>query len=130
MGIEIAHSLPAARIIRFLEELIDFYGAPSAFRCDNGPEFTSQTFIDWCADRKIEIRYIQPGKPDQNAIVERFNLSFRHEVLDAHIFESLTDAREIAEDWLQRYNEIRPHDALANLPPARYREKILAKESS
>jgi putative transposase len=83
----------------------------------------------WCAAKGIKILYIQPGKPDQNAIIERFNRSFRREVLDAHIFESLIDAREIAESWLRRYNEIRPHDSLGSLPPAKYREKIIAESS-
>lgn len=92
LGIEIATSLPAARIVRVLEELVELYGRPGAIRCDNGPEFLSRIFTDWCASKAIRILYIQPGKPDQNAIIERFNRSFRREVLDAHIFESLFDA--------------------------------------
>lgn len=130
LGIEIAHSLPAARIIRFLDQLIDLYGRPTSIRCDNGTEFTSQAFTDWCKANGIRILYIQPGKPDQNAIVERFNRSYRREVLDAHIFESLDDAREITEDWLHRYNQIRPHDSLGSLPPARYREKLIAQSNN
>ena len=98
--------------------------------CDNGPEFLSKAFTDWCEDKGIKILYIQPGKPDQNALIERFNRSFRREVLDAHIFESVADAQEIAEGWLRRYNEIRPHDSLGSLPPARYREKIIAEQSN
>jgi putative transposase len=80
--------------------------------------------------KAIRILYIQPGKPDQNALIERFNRSFRREVLDAHIFESLFDARDIAEDWRRRYNHIRPHDSLGSLPPAKFREKIIAEQSS
>lgn len=129
LGIEIATSLPATRIVRVLEELVELYGKPDAIRCDNGPEFLSRVFTDWCKDRGIKILYIQPGKPDQNAIVERFNRSYRREVLDAHIFESIDDAREITEDWLRRYNEIRPHDSLGSLPPAKYREKLVAESS-
>jgi len=129
LGIEIATSLPAARIVRVLEELVELYGQPGAIRCDNGPEFLSQAFTDWCGGKGIKILYIQPGKPDQNALIERFNRSFRREVLDAHLFESLIDAREIAEDWLRRYNEIRPHDSLGSLPPAKYREKIIAESN-
>jgi putative transposase len=130
LGIEIATSLPAARIVRVLEELVELYGRPGAIRCDNGPEFLSQVFTEWCGAKSIRILYIQPGKPDQNAIIERFNRSFRREVLDAHIFESLFDARDLAEDWLRRYNHIRPHDSLGSLPPAKYREKIIAEQSS
>lgn len=129
LGIEIAMSLPAARIIRVLDELVELYGCPAAIRCDNGPEFLSKAFTDWCQAKGIKILYIQPGKPDQNAVIERFNRSFRNEVLDAHIFESVADARDIAEGWLQRYNEIRPHDSLGSLPPAKYREKIIAESN-
>ena len=83
-----------------------------------------------CASKAIEIRFIQPGKPDQNAFIERFNRSYREEVLNAHLFESVGDVQEITDGWLRRYNEIRPHDALGSLPLARYREKLLAAESS
>ncbi len=75
----------------------------------------------WCAKRTIELRHIQPGKPDQNAFIERYNRTYRTEVLNSYVFESLEQVREISAEWLQRYNEERPHDALASLPPARYR---------
>ena len=130
LGIDVAVSIPASRVIRFVEQLIEIHGKPCAIRCDNGTELTSQAFTDWCASKAIEIRFIQPGKPDQNAFIERFNRSYREEVLNAHLFESIADVQEITDDWLRRYNEIRPHDALGSLPPARYREKLLAAESS
>ena len=75
-------------------------------------------------------RFIQPGKPNQNAFVERFNRTYRDEVLDAYIFDSVSQVREITDDWLRRYNEIRPHDALGSLPPTRYRERVLAATNS
>ena len=130
LGIDVAVSIPASRVIRFVEQLIEIHGKPSAIRCDNGTELTSQAFTDWCRERSIDIRFIQPGKPDQNAFIERFNRSYREEVLNAHLFESIADVQEITDGWLKRYNEIRPHDALGSLPPARYREKLLAAESS
>jgi putative transposase len=126
LGIDVAVSIPASRVTRFIDELIEIHGKPTAIRCDNGPELTSQAFTDWARARAIDIRYIQPGKPDQNAFIERFNRSYREEVLSAHLFESIADVQEITDDWLGRYNEIRPHDALGSLPPARYREKLLA----
>ena len=126
LGIEAAVSIPAVRVVRFLGQLIDLHGKPSAIRCDNGPELTSQTFMDWCGERDIEIRYIQPGKPDQNAFIERFNRTYREEVLNAYLFHSIVEIQEITDAWLERYNEIRPHDALGSLPPARYRELLLA----
>ena len=102
---------------------------PGAIRCDNGPELTSQTFTDWYKTRDIALRFIQPGKPDQNAYIERFNRTYREEVLSAYLFDSLDEVREITNDWLERYNELRPHYALGSLPPARYRERLLAAET-
>ena len=76
------------------------------------------------------IRFIQPGKPDQNAFIERFNRTYREEVLTPYLFDSIEDVRQITDEWLERYNEIRPHDALGSLPPARYRERLLAAKNS
>lgn len=125
LGIEVATSIPALRVIRFMEQLIDIHGRPQAIRCDNGTELTSYAFTEWCQAQDIELRYIQPGKPDQNAYIERFNRSYREEVLNAYLFDSVTEVQHITDDWLRRYNEIRPHDALGSLPPARYREQVL-----
>jgi putative transposase len=85
--------------------------------------------MTWCAERGIELRYIQPGKPDQNAFIERDNRTYRTEVLNAYVFESLEQVREISAEWLQRDNEERPHDALAGLPPALYRARLEARSS-
>ena len=128
LGIDIAVSIPAARVIAFLAQMVDLHGRPAAIRCDNGSELTSQAFTDWCKTQQIHLRFIQPGKPDQNAYIERFNRTYREEVLSAYLFDSLDDVREITAAWIDRYNEIRPHDALANLPPARYREHLLEAE--
>jgi putative transposase len=78
-GLEIAMglSLPGRRVIRVLDELVAVRGCPSAIRVDNGPEFTAQTFVGWCTEHRVAIHYIQPGKPDQNAYIERFNRSYR-----------------------------------------------------
>jgi putative transposase len=129
LGIDVAVSIPASRVVTFLTQLIELHGRPRAIRCDNGPELTSQTFQDWCKQQDIELRFIQPGKPDQNAYIERFNRTYREEVLSAYLFDSLEEVREISVEWLERYNEIRPHDALGNLPPARYREQVLEVET-
>ncbi len=82
LGIDVAVSIPATRVIAFLSQMIDLHGRPSAIRCDNGPELTSQAFTDWCKEQDIELRFIQPGKPDQNAYIERFNRTYREEVLE------------------------------------------------
>ena len=122
--IEVDTSLRAERVIRVLEQLKEWRGLPQAIRCDNGPEYTAQPLQDWCTEQGIDLRYIQPGKPNQNAYIERFNKTYRTEVLDAYVFEDLEQVREITQEWLQRYNEERPHESLGNLPPSRYREAI------
>ena len=89
------------RVIAFVAQLIDLHGRPRAIRCDNGPELTSQTFTDWCREQDIEMRFIQPGKPDQNAYIERFNRTYREEVLSAYLFDSLDEVRDITAEWLE-----------------------------
>jgi len=129
LGIDIATSIPAARVIAFVAQLIDLHGRPRAIRCDNGQELTSEEFTAWCKEQEIELRFIQPGKPGQNAYIERFNRTYREEVLSAYLFDSLDEVRQITAEWLDQYNEIRPHDGLGSLPPARYRERMLAAET-
>lgn len=129
LAIEIDSSLPAERVIRVLEQVVTWRGRPQAIRLDNGPELIAERFMSWCAERGIELRYIQPGKPDQNAFIERFNRTYRTEVLNAYVFESLDQIREISAEWVQSYNEERPHDALAGLPPATYRAQLETRSS-
>ena len=126
LSIEIDTSLPAERVVRTLQQLAAWRGLPKAIRLDNGPELTAQRFTTWCAVMGIELRHIQPGKPNQNAFIERFNRSYRTEVLNSWLFGSLDEVREITHRWILSYNEERPHDALGNLPPAVYRERLLA----
>ena len=83
-----------------MEQLIEIYGKPLALRLDNGSELPSGAFTEWCTEQDIELRFIQPGKPDQNAFIERFNKTYRDEVLDAYVFDSLDQVREITEAWL------------------------------
>ena len=129
LGIDVAVSIPATRVTTFLTQMIDLHGRPTAIRCDNGPELTSRAFTDWCKEEAIELRFIQPGKPDQNAYIERFNRTYPEEVLSAYLFDSLDEVRDITTAWIDRYNEIRPHDALGSLPPAMYREQVIAAET-
>jgi putative transposase len=130
LAIEIDTSLPAQRVVRVLQQLETWRGLPKAIRLDNGPELTSQYLAEWCKRKGIELRFIQPGKPNQNAFIERFNRSYRTEVLNGWLFTSLDEVREITHQWLQSYNEERPHDALGNLPPAVFRERLLAGKNS
>jgi len=120
LAVEVGTSLPASRVVRVLEQLIEMHGAPAAIRCDSGPEFTSVTFSNWCEERKIAVRYIQPGKPDQNAYIERLNRTFRGDVLDAWVFQSVAEVQDLSDEWLADYNENRPHDSLGGIPPAQF----------
>ena len=115
-------------MIAFVEQLIELYGRPGAIRCDNGPELTSEAVGALCKNKDIELRYIQPGKPDQNAYIERFNRTYLKEVFNAYLFDSLGQLREIAEECIDQSNKIRPHDAWRSPTPARYRERLLAAE--
>ncbi len=130
LAIEVDTSLPAARVVRVLERIRIWRGTPKQLRLDNGPELTSACLTAWCQHHHIELVYIQPGKPNQNAYIERFNRTFRYEVLNAHLFSSLHEVRDIAWNWLIDYNEQRPHDALKGMTPAAFRDKVSAENSS
>ena len=120
LGIEVDLSLPSERVIRTLERIIEWRGKPLAFRCDNGPEYISQKLKDWAKDRGIDLQYIQPGKPAQNAYIERFNRTVRQEWLDEHLFESIDQARYMSSRWLWSYNHERPHTSLGGKTPVQW----------
>ena len=124
LAIDVGRSIPARRVTRVLDELIALHGRPTTLRMDNGPELTAQALVDWADERRIDLHYIQPGKPDQNAFIERFNRSYRTEVLNAHLFESLAEVRKLTEDWLVVYNQERPHDSLGRVPPLTFLPRL------
>ncbi len=110
-------SLPSLRVTKALDQIIEWRGTPKAIRCDNGPEYISKTLQDW-ADRKgIVLWFIQPGNPQQNAYVERFNRTMRYELLSANLFDSINEAQEAATKWQWIYNNERPSMALNGLTP-------------
>lgn len=113
-------SIGGVRVVRLLEGLRETVGLPATIVSDNGTEFTSGAFLSWAERRGIDLRFIQPGKPTQNAFIESFNGKFRAECLDAHWFTSLADARKVIEDWRRDYNEVRPHSSLGNRTPAEF----------
>jgi putative transposase len=117
LGIEVDQSLPSVRVIRALEQIIEWRGKPAAIRCDNGPEYISQSLVDWANEHQITLMYIQPGKPTQNAYIERFNRTVRHEWLDMHLFESIEHAQYLATEWRWIYNNERPNSAIGGVPP-------------
>jgi putative transposase len=120
LSITVDTSLPAQRVIRELNKLIEWRGKPEKIRSDNGPEFIAQTIGDWCFENEIEWAYIQPGKPTQNSLVERFNRTFREDVLDSYMFDNLSQARKYANAWAWMYNNERPHSALGYLTPVEF----------
>jgi putative transposase len=113
-------SLPAERVVRVLEQLLHWRGKPASIRMDNGPELISQRLESWAKEKRIELLHIQPGKPAQNAYIERFNRTYREDVLDAYLFDDLQEVRHITETWLEEYNTLRPHEALQGLPPRQF----------
>jgi putative transposase len=120
LAIEIDTSLPALRVIRTLQKLIEMRTKPQTIRVDNGPEFISDKLQQWCDDKQIRLQFIQPGKPVQNAFIERNNGSLRKELLDAYLFFSLKEVRQMAEEWQQDYNYQRPHQSLGFIPPVEF----------
>lgn len=119
--IESDYSLKSSRVIWVLNHLVNKFGKPVKIRMDNGPEFVANIAKEWSQMQAIEFKYIQPGKPTQNAYIERFNKTFRASVLDSYTFETIEQVREITADFIDDYNNHRPHDALNGLPPITYR---------
>ena len=111
-------SLPATRVIRALDQIIAWRGKPLVIRCDNGPEYISHTVQQWAKQRGIRLDFIQPGNPQQNAYVERFNRTVRYDWLAQHLFESIAEVQEAATRWLWTYNHERPNMALGGITPA------------
>ncbi|MGH8040709.1 MAG: IS3 family transposase [Rudaea sp.] len=121
MHIEVDTSITSARLVRIFEQLKHDHGLPQVLRTDNGPEFLGEAFVQWAKANTMAIQYIQPGKPNQNAYIERFNRTFREELLDLYLFSRLEDVREAVHWWMIEYNEQRPHDSLGGLTPSEAR---------
>ncbi|MFK7756872.1 MAG: IS3 family transposase [Flavobacteriales bacterium] len=130
LAIRSSISFPAQRVVRVLEELEEHIGLPKKIRVDNGPEFISNHFSDWCKSKAISIHYIQPGKPMQNGYIERFNRLFREDVLDAYWFEDLEQLRVISDKWRDDYNQNHPHKSLKMMSPMKFRleNELVRKE--
>ncbi len=123
LAIEVDTSLPTDRIIRVLERVSGERGYPKKLRMDNGPEFISNKFASWASSKNIELCFIQPGKPTQNSYVERFNQSYRRELLNAYIFQDIRQVTELTDDFILEYNEERSHEGLGNLTPVEFAQK-------
>lgn len=123
LAIEVDTSLPTLRVIRVLEQLEIERGLPANIRMDNGPEFISHLLEEWCNKRHITLQFIQPGRPMQNAFIERKNGSIRRELLNAYMFRTITEVRAYCEDWRQDYNTERPHKSLRYQSPIMFAER-------
>ena len=119
LAIEIDSSLPTTRVIRVLDRIAAYRGYPRQIRQDNGPEFIAHTLELWAKEHDVKLEFIKPGTPTQNAYIERFNRTARHEWLDLHLFESIKQAQQLATKWLWTYNNERPHTAIGGIPPVR-----------
>ena len=120
IGIEVGFSMPAVQVTRILDQWIETHGKPESIRSDNGPEFISKHFAKWLHSKAIIWEAIQPGHPQENGFVERFNETYRQEILDANILRDLNHCREITQEWVREYNEERPHESLGDKTPLEY----------
>lgn len=111
---------PGEFVVTALNDLIFYRGKPKQIRVDNGPEFVSKVFVNWCNENSIKILYIQPGKPVQNAFIERFNRLYREDVLDAYLFEDIHQVKEISKTWKEDYNNNHPHGSLGGKSPRKF----------
>lgn len=118
LGIEVDFSLPAQRVVRSLEQIIEWRGKPKNIRVGNGPEYISQVLQQWTQKHGIALHYIQPGKPQQNAYIERFNRMVRNEWFGQHIFETIEEVQKQATNWLWTYNNDRPNIGISGITPA------------
>lgn len=122
LAIEIDTSLPTRRVLRVLDRLVAWRVFPEKLRMDNGRELVSVAMVDWAESNGVCLEYIQPGKPTLNSYIERFNRTYRSEVLDYYLFSTLAEVKERTEHWIKEYNEERPHESLGDFTPAEFLE--------
>lgn len=110
-------SISSKRVVRMLNQILEYRDKPKRLRVDNGPEFIAQALEKWAEKNKVELVFIEPGKPTQNGFAERLNGTIRREVLDRFWFEDLDHARQELDKWIIEYNRYRPHKGIGYLSP-------------
>lgn len=129
LRIDIDLSLPSERVVRALDQIIEWRGKPLTIRSDNGPEYISSTLANWARSQGIKLDYIQPGKPQQNAYIERYNRTVRYDWLNQHLFDSIAEVQEYATQWMWHYNHERPNMGLGGITP-KQKLKLLNNSTS
>jgi putative transposase len=127
VAIEVDRSLPGLRVVRVLDRLAATTGLPDTLVMDNGPEFSGRALDIWAYARGVQLRFIRPGKPIDNAFVESFNGKFRDECLNEHWFASVAEARTLVEAWRIDYNTLRPHSALHGATPEQFANSLCGR---
>ncbi len=130
VAIVTARALGGLPVTRALDRLAIARGLPRVLRTDNALEFCGRAMLTWAHERRVTLRLIEPGKPNQNAYIESFNGRFRDECLNEHWFTSLAHAQAIIEAWRQEYNEERPKKGLGGLTPAAYAKRLMKETST
>lgn len=124
LAIEVDINLPAPRVIRVLNRIASQLGRPERVHMDNAPEFVSVALAGWAEDHNVQLEFVQQGRPMQNSYIERFNRTYRDEVLDLYLFHTLSEVRYITSYWRTKYNKDRPHAVLQDMAPV---ENLMAK---
>ena len=125
MSIEAGLSFPAEGLVKVLNRVAEEKGLPGCIRVDNDPEFISKKLRIWSESQGVKLQFIQPGKPVQNAYIERFNRISREYITDAYWFEDLEQLRAIIEKWRQDYNQHHPYSALGRQSPEQYLQQAV-----
>jgi putative transposase len=130
LTIDVDYSFPAYKVVKLIKRVIEWRGKPDELRSDNGTEFIAKEFEGFCENSGINHVRIQKGKPNQNGFVERFNRTYREDVLNMNIFENINQVREKTEEFLEDYNNYHPHDSLGKMSPVEFMKTKTKKKSA
>ena len=115
--LEVGFRMSGETVGQALDRVLNGISGPRSITVDHGTELQSRAFEDWAYRRSVQLDFIRPGKPVENAFIESFNGRLRDECLNVHPFTSLAEAQAIIEAWRRDYNHRRPHSSLGHLTP-------------